>query len=226
MKNKFFERFMIVNITTCLFLANCRQNTMSPNRETLLTPTAINTTRYLTLKEVLDDKYYLEDCKTKYPSAYTEQASFHEVYPGVTTENELVENLGKSYIKVSDPNGYGYPELGASFDISDNIVDTIYVEPKAEQITSLQKALEKYGCPDVINAQALTDDPSEDSVPFNRTVLFYIQAGMYIDLNTYPVSYSQAVESIIFTRPSFLYTIVDFDEISKPVSFSEAIIEE
>jgi hypothetical protein len=236
MKRKISENFILVFLITTLSIGGCQFGQWT--NPAALTPTSTGsaqvistpqkTARHPTLNEVLDDESYLEDCKITFPPVYTEQADFFGIYPGITTENELIENLGKSYDKALDPKGYGYgyTELGAFFEIKNKTVDLIYVQPKPQKITHLLKALEKFGCPDVINAQALTDDAFEESVPFNRTVLFYLQAGIYIDLNTYPVRYSQAIDSIIFASPSFLSTIVGFDNLSKPVSFSGAIIEE
>jgi hypothetical protein len=233
----YLNRFVLFGIFSCLLLSACQPDDRLPIQATLLptktvatqSPVPIlmptNTLQYQTLDEVLSDEKYLQDCKTKYPPVYNQQIGFLEIYPGITKVNDLTSRLGNSYQfeKTDEESGYYY-DIGALFVAKDETVESIYID-QMEMLLPLRTLLEKYGCPDVINAEALTDDAFETSVEFNKTILGYVHAGMWIRFENYPVSYSDFPSRIGFETPLFMRTMLSLGKRSKPVSFSEAVID-
>jgi hypothetical protein len=234
------QRFILIGVFTCLLLSACRSIDKLANETAplppatvatlapTLIPTSAKATQYPTLDEILYDEDYLKDCKLKYPPVYDRQIGFMEIYPGASTVDDLVNRLGTSYkfTKVNEEKEYFYTNTDATsfyhFFTKTNIIESIVISSNSEA----QTILEKYGCPDLINAEALTDDAFETSIEFNKTFFWYVQAGMWVRFESYPIHYSEIPSTIGFEIPNSLSPIIYFDEFSKPVSFSEAIINE
>lgn len=232
------KKFILTSFFTYLLLSACEPKDSYPS-EAVLPPTKIIATQYLasispstnapqhqTLDEVLGNKSYLQDCKIKYPPVYNHQIGFLEILPGITKVNDLTSQLGNSYqyTKTDEEEGYDYYNVDALFVVKNKMVESIILgESHTEMLLPLRTLLEKYGCPDVINALALTDDSFETSIKFNKTIFWYVYAGIWIRFESYPISYSDTSSQISFEAPPFIHSIIGFDEHSKPVSFSEAI---
>jgi hypothetical protein len=223
-----------------VFVVGCQPSTTAINTITppttsskespeAATPTILaEPNEYATLVDLMADDAYLRDCREKYPPVFTEQVGFRGVYPGITTGAEMRKILGKpdSFTEISNGGAFGYSDFNGLVSVKSLIVDGITIDPKSEGLTSLQLVLEAYGCPDVIGARALTDDTYDTSIVFNKTYLWYAIAGVWIRFEGYPIKLSQLPNTIGFEHPSNLLANIVFDERSKPVSFSEAIIEE
>jgi hypothetical protein len=238
------KRLLLIGFAVCLLLSSCQSNDKMKDEKTLL-PTKIISTQppafvsiptkvpqYQTLGEVLNDNNYLKDCKLKYPPVYSQQAGFLEIYPGITKANELINRLGepRKHVKTNTEEEYIYSDADevyvASYShlffVKNNTVDSIIIRSTDLNVKAV---LEKYGCPDLINAQALSDDPFATSIEFNRTTFWYLHAGIWIDFENYPINISDIPISTGFDPPSSLISVLSVGEYSKFVSFSEAIID-
>ncbi len=195
-------------------------------------------------EEAVNNTEYLADCRNKYPTEVAVQEGFQGIYPGRTTTVELVNQFGQpdkySVInKTEDEYLYIGEELNDNpsyvynFGGKQNMVDTIYVYLDKEIILPLQGVLEKHGCPDIIIAMALNDGLRvEEILEYNKIFLIYLDAGLQMRFEDYPVSLSDIPSHVAFVKPislqdfltqeSDLRTGFFVDEYAMPVSFSDA----
>ena len=186
---------------------------------------------------------YLADCKSKYPNRVSVQEDFQGIYPGITTTVELVNQFGNpdKYSRTATEEEYlyigeefdGRPRYVYSFVTKQENVDAIYVDIDNKIILPLQSILEKYGCPDMIVAMALNDGLREEKMlEYNKTFLIYLDAGLQMRFEDYPVSFSDRPSHIKFVKPVSLQDFLTqesdpqtgffIDKFSLPVSFSDA----
>ncbi len=180
---------------------------------------------------------YMKECKLKYPAAYTQQAGFQEMYPGITTKDELIDQLGQpdDYTESNTRDEYLYFDSRAGsvdhFIMKDNLVTGIRVQSDTEILLPLRDILETYGCPDLIFAIAPGDDVEDTPLVFSETFLVYLEAGIRINLDSYPIKYSSNPFQIYFVVPDSVSDYLDWLEQKALkdmilVSFSDAVIDE
>ncbi len=230
-----------LGVALVLFFGSCAQKDNftvpaqidTPTQFKSATPTPTSIVTMPTIESIVNSDSYLTDCKLKYPLIEdTRQAGFLNIYPGVTTETELISQLGQTYrySRVNEQKEYLYSDQDTtyaySFLVIDKVVKDIAVLADDEILSPLQNILKKYGCPDLIIAQALSDDPFDDSLIYNKTLFEYLNMGIWIRFEAYPIAYSDTPGVLGFQKPisldSFLETIFDIKR-SKIVSFSEAV---
>ncbi len=245
-KMKFINRYDLIvtflGVALVLFFSGCvqRDNVTEPAQidtptqsNPITTPTPNTTVAMQTTESIVSSGNYLTDCELKYPlDEDANQVGFLNIYPGITTEAELINQLGQTYrfSNVNEQKEYFYSDQDAtyaySFLVTDKVVKDIAVLANDEILSSLQSILEKYGCPDLIIAQALSDDPFDNSLIYNKTIFRYLNMGIWMRFEAYPIAYSDTPSVLGFQKPisldSFLETIFDI-KTSKIASFSEAI---
>lgn len=244
-------KFILFTFTLSVFILSCtaKESLTYGDRPTIssipsyqFTPTfstlATESSRQA-FENIVTNDDYLKDCKLKYPQIYNQQVGFQEVYSGITTESELIDRLGRSYeiSKSNEGTEYFYSDSNMarvySFFVINNLVDDIAVVADSETLIPLQKILEKYGCPDLIIAIALSDDLFERPLDYNRTFLVYLDGGVQIRFEGYPINYSDVPSLVRFTKPSSLSTFLEIEsdyatgflvsDSSMPVSLLEAV---
>lgn len=236
-KMKHVNRYFIVFTLLVSFVSGCTLNNKVTVKSTpIIRPvyTPIYTpanTKPQALESMVYDKNYLKDCKSKYPPLYSKQAGFHGVYPNVTTVVEAIEQFGQTY-KYSETNDGGvYSYDSFNLIVRNHIVETVVVRSDPEIMLPLKSILKNYGCPDLIVAQALSDDPFTTSLIYNKTFFVYSDAGMRIDFDSYPIQYLQVPTGAIFTKPILASDYLKSMSVSLAskasvlVSFSEAIVD-
>lgn len=183
------------------------------------------------VESIIYNENYLKGCKSNYPITHTEQAGFQEVYPGVTTKDELIAQFGQpnSVSALEQKKDYVYFDAEATYSyhffVANNVVYTIHVNPATE---TLQTILEKYGCPDVIAAAILSGDLFDANTKYNATYFQYLKAGVLVMFDGYPINYSDIPRTIVFEEPSSLNSFLEKRGVDsrnpKLVSFSEAVV--
>lgn len=261
--NRPLRTFAIISITIGLIVSSCTSKDVLPDDRTPIitsdptaqsTPVITNTpildaTATLAatagippieiFKNIVSDENYLKDCKAIYSVASDQQAGFHEVYPGVSTEKDIMDQLGDSYEKFESNKGkqYLYFDFSTnhaySFFVINNTVDDIDIISDLEVLTPLQKILEKFGCPDFFIAVALNKDDLDASLNYNKVFMVYLDAGIRIRFDGYPISYSDIPSLMSFVKPGSFNDFLELESdlatgflISKsslPISFSEAV---
>jgi hypothetical protein len=181
----------------------------------------------------------LKDCKLRYPPAFDQQVGFHKVYPGITTENAIIDQLGESDEKFEANKGKHYfyfdqsTNHAYSYFIIDNLVVDIDIISDSEFLIPLQNIFEKFGCPDLFVAVAAGNDMRNYSQNYNQIFLVYLDAGIRIRFDGYPMNYSETPSLVSFVKPNSLndFLVLESDlstgflvsNSSVPVSFSEAV---
>jgi hypothetical protein len=181
------------------------------------------------VESIIYDENYLKGCKSNYPITHSKQVGFQEIYPGGTTKDELVAQFGQpnSFSATDQEEEYLYFDSDKTyayhFYVVNGVVSSIFVNSITE---TMQNILELYGCPDLIEASALSDEPFIDSIDYNDTYFTYLMAGIWVHFNSYPINYSDIPVGIGFEQPLTLSSFLklSFDPLSsKLVSFSEAV---
>jgi hypothetical protein len=216
---------MLTGTLVGLLVSSCQ-----PRINVEFTPELLPTHEW-TLQDVenfVQSEMYMSGCKEEFPESPNQQIGFQGVYSGITTREELISQFGKPTKTGQGNKEYLYfdSNLTYSYDffMNNNIVEEFYISKTSE---TLQNILSLYGCPDVIVAEALSDDHDDgDLVAYNHVYYQYLQAGMWIHFEGYPVNYSSFPIVINYEKPLSLSSFlqVRFDpRSSKIVSFSEAV---
>lgn len=186
--------------------------------------------------KVTYDSSYLQNCRSQFPTKNDRQVGFRNVYPGVTTVPDMLAQFGQPdnsgdyqgrhyYVYDNKEAGYVY-----NFSAKNNIIEDISIDDP-EIVVPLKGILNKYGCPDFVVAEALEDDTLNTPIIFNSVYFNYLNAGLFIRFEGYPIEYSSVPVIFIFTKP------VSLEDYLKPetkfvnskyhvlVSFSETVVQ-
>lgn len=197
------------------------------------TPISIDETRFL---KALENKSYLDACRDKYPPVYTEPAGYKNIFPGITTTQDLLNTLGKpedlnSYSDLDfDEWIYGVADKNPYFFVytKNSVIEWVSLISDEDYYKPLQEILKTYGCPELIVAEiAETDyDSNQPSAPLYGFVNFeYVDAGISIIFRGYPLSFSDVpVRVNIVSQEHFAdkYTKVP-DIFINPVELSNVV---
>lgn len=210
------------------------QETVSPTQPSEETP--LNTQEATPVIQpsgkVTLDSSYLQDCRSQFPTKNDRQVGLKNVYPGVTTVPDMLAQFGQSYEYSEDNQGgsyyiYNNKEAGYvyNFRAENNIIEHVRVDDP-EIVVPLKDILNKYGCPDLMVAEALENDIPGAPIIFNGVSLTYLNAGLLIRFNGYPIEYSSIPDVFVFMNPAYLKEETEFvnNKYSVLVSFSEAVI--
>ena len=226
--------FMALYISGCASNKNLSITTQTPvNTQAVQLP--ITTQAAQNIKAIVYDEYYLQDCKQIYPPKYNQQVGFYEVYPGITTDTEIIKQFGSSYeySEFNDQEEYFYKDSGVtyaySFSVTNHLAGDIAIVADAEILLPLQKILDKYGCPDLIIAETLSDDPFAESLNYNGTLFVYLDEGIRINFDKYPIDLLSVPIVVAFVKPAFAQDYLESDFLNFPgwalTSYSEAIVD-
>lgn len=211
--NLHIAHFALANTVALLFVSSCLTNNDSNSSVSTLT----NTTPNQTFENVTYDENYMKDCKNKFPLIHSQQIGFREIYPGFTTEDQLIAQLGQpnKFSKTDEGEEYLYfdPDVSYAyhFFITNHVVSDIFIEADAETLSPLQNILEKYGCPDVIFAVSASDDPFDNILNYNRTFFVYLDAGIRIKFEGYPINYLDTPFVVGFVKPISLDDFLELE---------------
>jgi hypothetical protein len=183
---------------------------------------------------------YLKNCKTQYPFVSNQQIGFRDIYPGKTTPDEVLENLGQPIVERSTVDGHNdwlYYDDNLTFSyhilIKENLVDSATVVTDKSLLLPAKDILLKYGCPDLIIATELDPAPFAETPNYNTTFFIYHTLGIQIRFEGYPILSSYSASTINYVKPLSLrdFLVNDYengflvDSFSVPVSLEEAIKE-
>ena len=169
---------------------------------------------------------YLSECKTINPAKLTEQIPYRNILPGKTKESEVESILGmpdkRSVFRDEINLVYG-SDVGVL--VINNIVTPILVSSKDESKSTLEEAILKYGCPDIV----LAVNTTEDQVGYNSIRLIYSMLGLTVSFAHYPANLGDSLDKIWYF-PSM--TIQEYFEknswaevssSAKPVEWNDAV---
>lgn len=182
--------------------------------------------------KVIYDSSYLQDCRLQYPTKNDRQVGFRNMYPGVTTVPDMITQFGQSYryseydqrdyyVYINKEAGYVY-----GFSAKNNIIEDISIDDP-EIVVPLKDILNKYGCPDLIGAESREDDTIGAPIIFNGVSFTYLNAGLLIRFDGYPIEYTSIPDVFAFMNPVYLKEKTEFVNTKYAVlaSFSEAVIQ-
>jgi hypothetical protein len=182
--------------------------------------------------KVIHDSSYLQDCRLQYPTKNDRQVDFRNVYPGITTVPDMLEKFGQpNKSSGDDDQGYQYiyinKERGYSYDFftKDHIIKGVSVDDP-EIVVPLKDILNKYGCPDLIVAESGEDDTIGAPIIFNGVSFTYLNAGLLIRFDGYPIEYTSIPDVFAFMNPAYLKeTEFVNNKYAVLASFSEAVVQ-
>ena len=182
---------------------------------------------------IISDNDYMKECIKDYPVVYETQIEYEGIYPGVTSQDRLVEQLGQP--NKSDTFGddleylFFESQYVDHFFITDNLVSIISVQSDSKDWFPLKSILERYGCPDMILSSASDTDLSESTLVYDHTYFEYSVAGLSVTFDKFPVHYSDSPIVMEYSAPipvhDYLEDISYYldHKMTKAVNFSEAV---
>ncbi len=181
----------------------------------------------LTVQEVeriIYDKDYLNGCQEIYPPPPKNQVGFKGIFPGVSSVATLIDNLGEPYAhtQFNDIDSYRYSnelsDFVYEFSASADIIDGITIL-EGKELANVQVLLNTYGCPNLIVANKLDEHYDEDK-RYDAITFLYLEGGIQIGFDKYPLHISDTPRSLWFDPPSgiesYIFSANDFT----PIPFS------
>lgn len=232
--NPHFTIIALISVVISFYVSSCASsNNSSSNNQPAVMQSPVSTLTVQDVESIINSENYLKECRLKYPIVNSQQIGFLEVYPGITTKDELIAQLGQpnKFSKTDQVEEYLYFDASKSyayhFYVTKNVVSDISIGSDIRQLDSLKNILEKYGCPDLVIAELLSDDPFAIPSEYNTTYFQYLKAGLWIRFEGYPINYSDMPTVISFEKPLSLISFLELrfnPQASKVVPFSEAIV--
>ncbi len=234
MKNNNKILFVIVSTGILCFLS-CSNQTEIPLPPTTSADLGLSITATSSVlmsdeevASIVNQDNYLKGCREKYNSAPEAQMGFNDIYPGVSTVDDVLERFGKPYEKNEIGNGeeeYFYSDKITSFAyffyITNDVVESITIS-KDKVLLDVQDVLETYGCPNLIVAGI--EDSHSNSNSLNGINFWYLKSGVVIGFNRYPIKLSTPYVAISYQAPVELASF-DFDRYTfTPVTYLSAVI--
>lgn len=230
---------MILFIKFVLILSGCIRNEIvtSPTEFSTAdlikdnaTPISVLSSREV--QEIVNDEGYLDGCKDTYSHPPNKQLGFKEIYPGISTTEDIIEKLGTPYEHNKLNNGqedYVYSDQGIlfanRFTIENNVVTDILIYENKE-LLSAEHVLKLYGCPNILIA--FTYDDHSENRGFEGVGFWYLNGGLYVSFRKYPIRLSDVPETIVFKLPFTLDVFLDTFTFDKntftPIPFLSAVI--
>lgn len=220
---------IIVEPTTEIKVDSTATSTSNNNALTINT-TALEVLTEEEINKIVYDINYLSGCKGNSPAPPERQIDFMGVYAGVTTVDEILSRFGKptEYRKMNDLKEYYYSDQSSyvhHFFITNEIVDSVAITTDKEILTEVQDILKKYGCPDLVTATA--PEPSDlisgDNPDFSVTTFWYLNGGLVITFDGYPIKILDKADVIEFGKPMTLSTFSFDRNTFTPVPFLSAL---
>ena len=184
---------------------------------------------------IISDNNYMKDCVKDFPIVHDVQIGYKGITPGVTEQDQLIEIMGQPNKTDTINAGFEYIYIDASgnyvdhFFLENNLVYGISVQSYADTRFPLKSLLETYGCPELVLVSASDNDIPESPLAYDLTYLVYIDDGLSVGFDGYPIHYEDTPFVLRFSIPM---TVNDYLEdisyyldakISKVVNFSEAV---
>ena len=227
-----FTLAMIISILT----SGCSLKSLTTTSPTpaIVIPTQTVTTSQTPVNVILSDDY-LKDCRSIFPTVLAGQVGFGEIYPGISTKDQIINQLGSpdKSDTTSEGEEYIYLDADAKYAthvfMKGNLASSINVGSDNTTWFPLQNILEKYGCPDLMIASASDTDLPDNPLVYDGMHLAYLQAGLWFVFDVYPIGYSDSPIIIGYEKPR---TVDDYLEqvsyyldkkILMIVTFSEAV---
>lgn len=206
------------------------QPTLKPTIE-LIEPTIPNVPpNELTIQEVeriIDDKDYMNGCQGIYPPPPKNQVDFKGIFPGVSSVATLIDNLGEpyTYTQFNNIDNYRYSNESSDFIYEfssfDDIIDGITIL-KGKELANVQVLLNTFGCPNLIVANKLDEHYDEDKT-YDAITFLYLEGGIQIGFDKYPLHISDTPRSVWFNPPSDIESYVFSANDFTPIPFSVAL---
>ena len=209
----------------------------APTQTETLMPEATSEPPVERFYRTVSDKDYLKNCRSQYPLVSNQQIGFRDVYPGKTTSEEVLENLGQPNERstVGEYQDWLYSDDNLTFSyhilIKENIVDSAIVETDMAILLPLKDILTEYGCPDLIIATELDPSSVAETPSYNTTFFIYHTSGIQIRFEGFPASPSSLASIVSYVKPLALRDFLEDDyengflvnSFSAPMSLEDAV---
>lgn len=193
-------------------------------------PTSSN----ISILDYVSSEGYANGCAQANLNLQLSQISYREVYPGVTTLQNVKGKIGEPSHIIKDGREINLfydksPSEIASIIIVDDVVDRIDVDNYNSSL-SLKKVVEMYGCPNLIYA---TDRSENATGKYNAVTFSYPELGFELWLEGTRVTLENIPNELRYFVPMSLKDYIDLHSdilyfkspISIPVRWSEVVID-
>lgn len=220
MKTKLQRIFMGVTFALVFVMASC--STGTPAATLIPSPTSTSIpTPVRTIETLRADPNYMAGCEKINSRPEKAQVGYQGIYPGRTHENEIEERIGKP-LKINYLGGWEYDDMVVGFDKT--IVNELYVD--GDGVTALKDFVMQYGCPDVIYAKSVSEEPSYD---YAELLFTYHRIGFDFKIDHIPAELSDMPYTVAYFIPG---TLEDYKNsflwlknlsAAKPINWGEAV---
>lgn len=189
--------FHLTFIISAFVLAACVSKPNYP----IPSPTASSTITIEDIERYASNPDYMLDCKSSYPTSYTNQLSYNGIVVGKTTKQEIEELLGSPSAKKQSLIEVWTYEGGPGLVFDNSIVKSIWIYEDPAVLLPPEQFVEKYGCPDIILAYDLDEHPTGQ---LGMTSFVYHNMGFEINYYMFPVLVNHKPDFVVFEKQESL----------------------